>query len=328
MGPQDVNPSARGWAGWRDSARSELLQPLDVPAAPCLPCQNWHRHPRRLLGDAPELLSPGLAGLGCPPGYGQGGGSTERASACPGRKRGAVPSLPWRCSLPSRGASAAPRCVPLSLLVPSIAPAGGEGSGFHPGTQRPPHISPGPAEPLEPRVLLRCRASEELLQSSHPGHLPDPGAGSGAILHDFISLPSNFSVLRQQGLQHPLTGCPQGCGEQRRAVPRRGGSVAATISSGDICEVVASPPTCVPSIHLQCQGWSLWDEPGLSAPGGSPFCGVGHAGDAGSLQPRSNRDPKGCGVPAATRQERPESRPSLSVPHWTPLSLPPLPRCG
>lgn len=235
MGPQDVSPAARGSAGWGDTACSELLQPLNAPAPPCPPGV-WHGHPRRLLGDVPELLSPGWRGWGTLLATDREGEAQKGPQLVLERKEGLSHPYPGAApSHASRGASPAHRRVPLlSLLVPLIAAAGGEGVSA--GTRRSPHISPassGPAEPLEIRVLLRCRASEELLQSSHPGHLPAHRLAA-VLFYMILCLPSNFSVRRQQGWEHPHTGYPQGCGEQRWAVPRRRrGSVAATISSRD-----------------------------------------------------------------------------------------------
>lgn len=137
-----------------------------------------------------------------------------------------------------------------------------EGRGCHQGHGAPRHPPRPRGAPRDPR--------SPALQSSHPGHLPGPGAGSGAILHDFISLPSNFSAMRQQGLDHPRAGCPQGGGERRWAVPRRrGGSVAAAIGSGDkflrgggtSAHLHPEHPPALPGL-----------EPGITR--GSPPCGA------------------------------------------------------
>lgn len=321
MGPQDVSPAARGSAGWGDTACSELLQPLNAPAPPCPPGV-WHGHPRRLLGDVPELLSPGWRGWGTLLATDREGEAQKGPQLVLEGKEGLSHPYPGAApSHASRGASPAHRRVPLlSLLVPLIAAAGGEGVSA--GTRRSPHISPassGPAEPLEIRVLLRCRASEELLQSSHPGHLPAPPAGSGAILHDFMS---SFKFLCAAAAR---------MGTPPHRVPPRLWRAALGCSS---------PQERLRSCDNQQQGqvparwWHLRPPAsictiGAGASGINRDCqpGVGHAGDAGSLQPRSSRDPKGCGVPAATGQEGPESRRRFSVPHWTRLSLPPLRRC-
>lgn len=321
MGPQDVSPAARGSAGWGDTACSELLQPLNAPAPPCPPGV-WHGHPRRLLGDVPELLSPGWRGWGTLLATDREGEAQKGPQLVLERKEGLSHPYPGAApSHASRGASPAHRRVPLlSLLVPLIAAAGGEGVSA--GTRRSPHISPassGPAEPLEIRVLLRCRASEELLQSSHPGHLPAPPAGSGAILHDFMS---SFKFLCAAAAR---------MGTPPHRVPPRLWRAALGCSS---------PQERLRSCDNQQQGqvparWWHLRPPASTCTVGAEASGinrdcqprVGHAGDAGSLQPRSNRDPKGCGVPAASGQEGPESRRRFSVPHWTRLSLPPLRRC-
>lgn len=184
--------------------------------------------------------------------------------------------------------------------MPLIAAAGGEGVTAR-DTALPAHppASPGPAEPPDPRspALQSQRGAAAKLP---PGHLPEPGAGGGAILHDFISLPSNFSVLRQQGLEHPHTGCPQSCGNQQQGqIAARWWHLRPPASAASTCTV----------------GAGALGQTGTVSPAGLPVLRGGTRRRC--RQPPAPQHPRsqGCGVPA-------EPHESLGS-----APLPALPRC-
>lgn len=159
--------------------------------------------PRCLLSNAFELLSSRLAGLGDPPGDGQGGGSTERAPTCPGRKRGAAPSLPQSYSIahPSQGQSCALVCPTLQLAGAFDFPLQ-EGRRVVSQGHSSPCTSPLPPPALwdlcspllQSRAGIGCTSSPArgLLQRSHPGHFPYPRSWQGCyftvILYVFLKI--------------------------------------------------------------------------------------------------------------------------------------------
>lgn len=201
MGPQDVDPPARDDAGRGDSARS---QPLSVPAPTLHALGSGAGLPRCLLSYGSELLSSRRAGLGDPPGHGQGGGSTEWAPLVLEGKEGPPPSLPR-----SRSIARLSQGQPCALVRPTLQLAGAfdfplqEGrrvvSRGRSGLRTCPPFSPSPSRPVfssaaEPsrhrlRLLSRKRS---LLQRSHPGHVPYPRSWQGcyftAILYVFLQI--------------------------------------------------------------------------------------------------------------------------------------------
>jgi len=193
MGPQAVTLPARDDAGRGDGARSALPQPLSVPAPTPHARGSGAGMPRRLLSKASEPLSPRLAGLGDPPGCGQGVRSAESPSLLWKDKRSCpipTPELLHRTPVPEP----APRTLcPTPQLAGAFDFPLQEGRRVASwGRSRPCASPPASRSPSRPRVLLGCRAErhglrllsgEEPAARAHPGHCPYPGAGRGAILH-------------------------------------------------------------------------------------------------------------------------------------------------